>query len=133
MAALGAVAVPAITLDLTGSSTSTGDWWDRLFLSLKNGGYAEWTELVGSTFKLTGRTGGAELTLVEVRPFNSRSPRPESLARDRAFAAFFQPTGAAPADDRTYTASHAKYGSLDIFMSPGAPAGRTHRMIAIFN
>jgi hypothetical protein len=132
LAGLGAVAAPALTLDLTDGSP-TGDWWDRLFFSLKNGGYAEWSEQVGTTFRLGGRGTATELTLVAIKPFNSRSPRPSSLARDRAFAAVFETTDPAAKGDRTYSATHEKYGALEIYMSPAYAAGRAQRMEAVFN
>jgi hypothetical protein len=132
LAGLGAVAAPALTLDLTNGSPS-GDWWDRLFFSLKNGGYAEWSELVGTTFLLGGRGTYTELTLVEVKPFDSRYRRPGSLARDRAFVAVFATSDATATGDRIYSANHEKYGAVDMYLSPVYSAGRSRHMEAVFN
>jgi hypothetical protein len=132
VASLGAVAASALTLDFTGSTTNTGSWWDQLFVSLKHGGYDEWLPLVGSSFLLAGRQGNTELNLVEVRPLDRGGRRPASLGRDRAFAAIFESAGPAPSGDRIYTAKHADYGALDIFMSLGT-GGRVGRVVAVFN
>ena len=130
--ALGAVAVPAMTLDWEEGTATAESWWDRLFFSLKSGGYAEWSALVGSSFMLLADRGAIELKLVEVKPFDDRGPRPRGT-RERAFGAIFETASAAAAGDRIYSASHSRYGELQIFMGPTYSAGRASRMEAVFN
>lgn len=130
--ALGAVAVPAMTLNWEEGTATSESWWDRLFFSLKNGGHDEWSALVGSSFMLLADRGAIELKLAEVKLFDDSSLRPRG-ARDRAFAAIFETAAGAAAGDRIYSASHSRYGDLQIFMGPSYSNGRASRMEAIFN
>jgi hypothetical protein len=103
----------------------------RGLVSLANGSYEEWLDQVGATFSIGG---GTSIQLSGVRAFPSIGTRPASVSRQRAFVAFFDPVGRSTlASDLIYTANHAQYGPLQMFLSaapgPSAPA----RMMAVFN
>jgi hypothetical protein len=103
----------------------------RGLVSLANGSYEEWLAQVGATFSIGG---GTSIQLSGVRALASSGTRPSSVSRQRAFVAFFDPVARATmAPDLIYTASHAQYGPLQMFLSaapaPAAPA----RMLAVFN
>ena len=109
------------------TSTSFG----RRFVSLANADYDEWAAQVGSTFTLGG---GTALKLVGVRAFPSSGNRPAGLARSRAFVAVFDPLGGRTlAGDLIYTANHAEYGPLPLFLSGAGDPRTPARMLAVFN
>ena len=100
----------------------------RRFLSLANAGQAEWAGQVGSEFRIEG---GYRLRLVGVQPLNSVGARPADVTRDRAFAALFDVLGGMTMPgDLIYTARHAQYGALPLFLSA---TGDPRRMLAVFN
>lgn len=102
----------------------------RRLVSLANGSYEEWQAQVGSRFAIGG---GQVMQLSGVRALPSAGARPADLGRSRAFVAFFDPLGGTMAPDLIYTANHAQYGPLQIFLS-AAPAQRAAgRMLAVFN
>ena len=102
----------------------------RRLLSLDYASLSEWSEMVGSTFQVTG---GYALKLVGVRPLASSGARPWNLGRDRAHLAVFEVLGGMTmAGDLIYSARHPQYGEIPIFLSAADPAtpGRMH---AVFN
>lgn len=103
----------------------------RGLVSLADGSFEEWQAQVGSRFAVGG---GQLIQLSGVRALASAGARPAGVGRARAFAAFFEPVGRGSlAPDLIYTASHAQYGPLQIFLS-AAPAQRAPgRMLAVFN
>lgn len=102
----------------------------RRFLSLDNASLREWSEMVGSSFRVTG---GYALKLVGVRPLESSGARPWNLGRDRAFLAVFDVLGGMTmAGDLIYSARHPQYGEIPIFLTAGDPAS-PGRMHAVFN
>ena len=104
----------------------------RRFFSLDYAIMAEWTEMVGSTFQVTG---GYALKLVGVSPLLSGGARPWNLGRDRAFLAVFDVLGGLTmAGDLIYSARHPRYGELQVFLSAaGEAATLGRRMHAVFN
>lgn len=108
---------------------STG--FGRRFVSLADAGYDEWAAQVGSTFTLGGAT---RLRLAGVRALPSAGARPANVGRTQAFVAVFDPiSGAALPGDLIYTASHAEYGPLPLFLATGGDARTPGRMLAVFN
>jgi hypothetical protein len=104
----------------------------RRFFSLDYASIAEWTEMVGSTFQVTG---GYALKLVGVRPLISTGHRPWNLGRDRAFLAVFDVLGGLTmADDLIYSARHPRYGAIQMYLNAaGDTATLGRRMHAVFN
>jgi hypothetical protein len=130
-AAVSAVVATTALAPAAGERTRrvlAGNRFTRRFLSLADAGQSEWTSQVGSAFTLDG---GYRLRLAGVRPLHSQGARPASVARDRAFAAVFEVLGGAPlAEDLIYSARHAHYGALPLFLT-GTDDPR--RMLAVFN
>jgi hypothetical protein len=138
--AVGAAAAAApivVNLRLTGGSAGRPpSWWDRPSLSLQAAGLAEWTGVVGETFTLETRGGSHALRVAAVNPFAKSGPRPTSLGRSEAFAVVFETVAGAPplaAADGLYRLTHPSYPALPIFMGAPVAAGRTARLIAVFN
>jgi hypothetical protein len=103
----------------------------RLLLSLADAGYDEWLDQVGSVFVLGG---GTSMKLVAVTAFDAVGARPASLGRDRAFIAKFDvQNGGTMAGDLIYTATNARYGAFQIFLSGSNDPNMQHRMTAVFN
>ena len=103
----------------------------RRSLALASASYEEWMGQVGSVFAVGG---GASMRLAGVRAFPSEGARPLGLARESAFVAFFDPIGRQTmAGDLIYTASHARYGALPIFLSASVDPRMPARMVAVFN
>jgi len=130
VAAVGALAAPALQLSWTRKPGAKGSRWDRQFTSLANAGVDEWTRQIGSEFALAG---GAVARLAEVTPLRSPGARPPGL-RDTAFIAFFESAGAPlPAGDRMIDVSHAAAGKMKVYFSAcGAKCGG-QRLQAVFN
>ncbi len=129
VAAAGALAAPALRLSWTRQPGRQG-WWDRMFFSLERGGYADWNEVVGSEFQLAAGGGASRMKLVAVKPFRAPGRLPDSVGRERAFAAVFESAGAAPAADGIYALDHAKHGSMKLFLTAGDTTN--NRMEAVF-
>lgn len=103
----------------------------RGMVSLASGSYEEWLNQVGATFSIGG---GTSIRLSGVRAFASSGARPASVSRQRAFVAFFDPVGRSTlAPDLIYSANHAQYGPLQMFLSAAPSASRPARMMAVFN
>jgi hypothetical protein len=100
----------------------------RRFLSLAYAEMDEWAAQVGTGFTASS---GHRLRLAGVRPLPSGGRRPASVARRRAFAAFFDITsGGAMAGDLIYQVRHRHYGTMPLFLTAtSSPA----RMLAVFN
>jgi hypothetical protein len=129
VAAVGALAAPALQLSWTRKPGAKGSWWDRQFTSLSSAGHDEWSRQVGSEFRLAG--GVARLT--EVKPLDSKGRRPQGL-RDRAFALHFESVGKAlPAGDAMLDVSHAVGGDMKIYFSACGETCGGQRLQAIFN
>lgn len=130
VAAVGAIAAPALQLSWTRKPGAKGSWWDRQFTSLANAGADEWSRQLGSEFALAG---GVVAKLAEVTPLRSPGRRPAGL-RESAFVAVFESAGAAlPPGDRMLDVSHAAGGKMKVYFSAcGGPCG-SHRLQAIFN
>jgi hypothetical protein len=130
VAAVGALATPALQLSWTRKPGAKDSWWDRQFTSLSHAGVDEWTRQIGSEFALAG---GVVAKLAEVTPMRSPGRRPDGL-RDTAFAVVLQSTGAAlPAGDRILEVSHAGAGAMKIFFSASSDKAGGRRLQAIFN
>ncbi|HYD36284.1 MAG TPA: hypothetical protein VEA60_01645 [Allosphingosinicella sp.] len=129
VAAVGAIAAPALQLSWTRKPGASGSWWDRQFTSLASAGVDEWSRQVGSEFALAGGVA----RLAEVTPLRSPGRRPAGL-RDGAFVAVFESTGAAlPPGDRMLDVSHAAAGEMKIYFSACGDQCGGHRLQAIFN
>lgn len=108
-----------------------GQSWARGFLSLAAATQEEWTSIVGASFALGG---GQTMTLVGVRALASQGSRPYEVARRTGFLAVFEPgRGQSMAGDLIYTANHAQYGALQIFLTSAPAANAPARMHAVFN
>jgi hypothetical protein len=130
VAAVGALAAPAIQLSWTRKPGAKGSWWDRQFTSLARAGVDEWKRQVGTEFALAG---GVMAKLAEVTPMRSPGKRPEGL-RESAFAVVFESGGPAlPAGDRILDVTHAEAGAMKIYFSACGDTCGGHRLQAIFN
>jgi hypothetical protein len=130
VAAVGAIAAPALQLSWTRKPGAKGSWWDRQFTSLATAGADEWSRQVGSEFALGG---GVVAKLAEVTPMRSPGRRPAEL-RDSAFAVVFESAGATlPPGDRMLDVSHSAAGKMKIYFSACGDACGGHRLQAIFN
>jgi hypothetical protein len=130
VAAVGALATPALQLSWTRKPGAKGSWWDRQFTSLANAGADEWTRQIGAEFALAG---GIAARLAEVTPLRSPGRRPAGL-RESAFAVVFESAGATlPAGDRMYDVSHSEAGAMKIYFSACGDKCGGHRLQAIFN
>lgn len=130
VAAVGAIAAPALQLSWTRKpGASGGNWWDRQFTSLAHAGVDEWSRQVGSEFALAGGVA----RLAEVTPLRSPGRRPAGL-RDGAFVAVFESTGASlPPGDTMLDVSHAAAGKMKVYFSACGDKCGGHRLQAIFN
>ena len=54
VAAVGAIAAPALQLSWTRKPGAKGSWWDRQFTSLSHAGIEEWSRQIGAEFALAG-------------------------------------------------------------------------------
>ena len=130
VAAVGALAAPALQLSWTRKPGAKGSWWDRQFVSLSRAGVDEWSRQIGSEFTLAG---GVVAKLSEVSPMRSPGRRPEGL-RDTAFAVVLESTGAGlPPGDRMLDVTHAVAGAMKIYFSACSDKCGGHRLQAIFN
>jgi hypothetical protein len=129
VAAVGALAAPALQLSWTRKPGAKDSWWDRQFTSLARAGHDEWSRQVGTEFRLAD--GIAKLT--EVRPLASPGRRPEGV-RERAFALVFESAGKAlPGGDSMLDVSHAVGGDMKIYFSACGETCGGRRLQAIFN
>lgn len=100
---------------------------------LERGGFADWSALIGKSFRLAGAPG-APLKLVAVEPGLSDGPRPGTVRRRRGFAAIFETNAArAPEGDQSYWIAHGLGAPLPVFLSPPAAVGSKARLVAVFN
>lgn len=130
VAAVGAIAAPALQLSWTRKPGAKGSWWDRRFTSLSKAGADEWSRQLGAEFALAG---GVVAKLAEVTPLRSPGRRPDGL-RDGAFAIVLESAGAGlPAGDRILDVSHAEAGAMKIYFSACGDKCGGHRLQAIFN
>jgi hypothetical protein len=130
VAAVGAIAAPALKLSWTRKPEAKGSWWDRQFTSLANAGADEWTRQIGSEFALAG---GVVARLAEVSPLRSPGRRPAGL-RDGGFIAVFESAGAAlPAGDRMLDVTHSAAGKMQVYFSACGDQCGGHRLQALFN
>lgn len=129
VAAVGALAAPALQLSWTRKPGAKASWWDRRSTSLDRAGMDQWSRQIGASFTLAG--GVAKLA--EVTPMASSGRRPAGL-RDRAFKLVFESTGSAlPPGDRMYDVAHAEAGAMKIFFSACGETCGGRRLQAIFN
>jgi hypothetical protein len=130
VAAVGAIAAPALQLSWTRKPGAGGSWWDRQFTSLANAGVDEWTRQIGTEFALAG---GVVARLAEVVPMRSPGRRPAGL-RDGAFAVVFESAGAGlPPGDTILDVSHSAAGKMKVYFSACSSQCGGHRLQAIFN
>lgn len=130
VAAVGALATPALQLSWTRKPGARGSWWDRQFTSLARAGADEWSRQIGSEFALAG---GLVARLAEVQPLRSPGQRPAGL-RDRAFAVVFESAGGTlPPGDRIHDVSHPEAGAMKIYFSDCSDKCGGRRLQAIFN
>jgi hypothetical protein len=129
VAAVGAIAAPALQLNWTRKPGAKVSWWDRQFTSLANAGVDEWSRQVGAEFALAGGIA----RLAEVTPLRSPGRRPAGL-RESAFVAVFESAGASlPPGDRILDVSHAAAGKMKVYFSACGDKCGGHRLQAIFN
>ncbi len=131
-----AVAASALKLSWAGSGAKKGAaWWDRTFLSLRNGGVAEWSATLGEPFKIPGSGGSVKLVVAAVKPYETKGARPASLGRSSAFAVVFESKtpDLVPDGDTVYELSHPTYPALPIHVGPKVVVGNRARLTAIFN
>jgi hypothetical protein len=130
VAAVGALAAPALQLSWTRKPAAKGSWWDRQFTSLAQAGVDEWSRQIGSEFALAG---GALARLAEVTPMRSPGRRPQGL-RETAFAVVLESSGSGlPPGDRILDVTHADAGAMKIYFSACGDGCGGHRLQAIFN
>ena len=130
VAAVGALATPALQLSWTRKPGAKGSWWNRQFTSLAHAGADEWTRQIGAEFALAG---GIVARLAEVTPLRSPGRRPSGL-RDRAFAVVFESAGATlPAGDRMLDVSHSAGSDMKVYFSACGDKCGSHRLQAVFN
>lgn len=130
VAAVGAIAAPALQLNWTRKPGAKASWWDRQFTSLANAGADEWGRQIGSEFALGD---GVVAKLAEVTPIRSPGRRPDEL-RDSAFAVVLESDGTTrPPGDRILDVSHAAAGKMKIYFSACGDACGGQRLQAIFN
>jgi hypothetical protein len=121
-AGTAAVAAPAAGRRAARRSGSSG-FRD---LPLAHAGIDQWTQEVGTRFRIRGENGMSRIELVEVRPLGLLGRR--GAGRDRAFAAVFAARGGSlPAGGRIYPLSHPRHGRMDVFFDPA-----TDKIAAIF-
>jgi hypothetical protein len=101
----------------------------RLPASLRNAEMAEWQQVVGASFRLSG---GGRVRLVAVEALPAPGPRPQGI-RAQAFAAVFETAAGAVEDDRTYRLSNLMLPPVDVHFGPKIRAGAQVRHIAVFN
>ena len=129
VAAVGAIAAPALQLSWTRKPGAKASWWDRQFTSLAHAGVDEWSRQIGSEFALEGGVA----RLAEVTPLRSPGRRPPGL-RETAFVAVFESTGASlPPGDRMLDVSHDAAGKMKVYFSACGDKCGGHRLQAIFN
>ncbi len=130
VAAVGALAAPALQLNWTRKPGAKGSWWDRQFASLAQAGLDEWSRQIGSEFALAG---GIVARLAEVKPLRSPGRRPAGL-RDGAFAIVLESAGSPlPAGDRILDVGHSEAGAMKIYFSACGDQCASRRLQAIFN
>jgi hypothetical protein len=129
VAAVGAIAAPALQLSWTRKPGAKDSWWDRQFTSLSHAGIDEWSRQVGTEFALAGGVA----RLAEVTPLRSPGRRPAGL-RDGAFVAVFESAGASlPPGDRILDVSHGAGGEMKVYFSACGDKCGGHRLQAVFN
>ena len=130
VAAVGAIAAPALQLSWTRKPGAQGSWWDRQFTSLANAGVDEWSRQVGAEFAMAG---GVVARLAEVTPLRSPGRRPEGL-RESAFIAVFESAGPPlPAGDRILDVVHPAAGEMKVYFSACGDKCGSRRLQAVFN
>ena len=125
VAAIGAFAASPLSNPLVSEvrGALAGQVWVRGMLSLANGTFEEWQSLVGASFSLGG---GATMRLAGVRALQASGSRPYDVARRQAFVAFFDPgAGQSMPSDLIYTATHAQYGPVQLFLTQCTSAPRS--------
>jgi hypothetical protein len=94
---------------------------------------ALWESLVGQSFRIATEGGmiGATLAAVERIPFDAA--RPEALARDRCFYAYFTVgQSVAPSGQQSYPLLHATLGEIMLFLGRGEDRGNEATLYALF-
>lgn len=128
VAAVGALAAPALQLDWTRKPGAKGSWWDRQFTSLSHAGMDEWSRQIGSEFALMG----AVARLTQVNALSTPGRRPPGV-RDGAFELVFESAGAnLPVGDRIHDVTHAVGGDMKIYFSVCGTACGGRRLQAVF-
>ncbi|TMJ15706.1 MAG: hypothetical protein E6G94_06320 [Alphaproteobacteria bacterium] len=136
--ALGSVAAAAAAAGIGFSWLSTGSknnasWWDRTFVSLRNGTAADWLKIVGESFTFEGEGGPSLWKVTQVRNLSATGRRPKGV-RAQAFAVVFQSSAKKiPAGNTAYTINHPKLPPLPIFVGKASTAGGVSKLTAIFN
>jgi hypothetical protein len=101
----------------------------RLPASLRDAEIADWQQLVGASFRLSG---GGRVRLVAVEALPASGPRPKGI-RAQAFAALFETAAGAVEDDRTYRLSSLMLPPFDVHFGPKIQMAAKARHIAVFN
>jgi hypothetical protein len=135
-ALVGAVGVSALPTGWLESRRALvrASWWDRRTWTLETAGVREWSSRVGNLFVLFN--GGREIAarLVKVEAFPSKGERPPEVARDQAFAAYFDVgRHGLPSGDRIYHVAHVQYGDMRVFLAACGDETCPNRAIAVFN
>ena len=93
-----------------------------------------WESLVGQSFRIMTESGVAGATLAAVERVAFDPGRPESLARDRSFYAYFTVgLSVAPAGQQSYPLLHPELGEITLFLGRGDDRGNEATFHALFN
>ena len=102
----------------------------RRLVSLANGTFEDWQNVVGTNFYLGGVF---TLRLAGVQALPTSGAKPPGV-RTQGFAAFFDPSlGQWLAPNLIYTVVHSNYGPMPLFLASAGGPGTPRRMIAVFN
>jgi hypothetical protein len=123
-----AVAAPALRLGLPRRKSTATSAPSMRPVALADAELEQWSQRVGTHFRIRGEAGISRITLVEVRPLEPLGVHRGAATRDRAFAAVFTARGASlPAGNRMYPVSHPQHGEMNLFFGPAGD-----KLIAIF-
>ena len=93
----------------------------------------EFSQHINTKFRLNvDKAEPIELELVEVKSYENKGKAGERGGMER-FSLFFQGPGEAPLQQATYSLSHEKMGSFDIFLVPVSGDEKGYCYEAVFN
>lgn len=116
--------------------TETGGWWNATYPSLRHGGLAEWSKLVGQRFNFIPEAGSRAIYKIRsVTALPSPGRPPEGVARSQAFAVTFESNivSRVVEGNRMIQMTHAAHAPFPIFVGPTLREGDRTLLVAIFN